>query len=81
MSVSYTKNVCQSQSNMQPFFLYIQVINNMFLLFPTAILVIIDNPSNCQHFLSFLKCFRPLSKCVSHNRIGCLSDTKKGAYQ
>ena len=37
-------------------FLYIQVINIKFWLFPTAILVIIDNPFNFQDFLSLLKC-------------------------
>ena len=47
MSVSHARNVCQSQKNMQ-------VIYNMFLLFPTAILVNVDNPSNFQDFLSFL---------------------------
>ena len=56
ISVSHTKNVGQSQSNMQPFFLYIQVINNMSLLFPTVGLVMIENPSNFQGFICVLKC-------------------------
>ena len=79
MSFSHAKNVCQSQNNMQPFFLYIQVNNNIFLLFPIAALLIIDNPSNFQDLLSFLKCilipFKKVSQvteldvCHSHNYI------------
>ena len=56
MSVGHAKNVCRSQNSMKPFFLYLQLINNVFLLVSPAVLVIIDNPSNLQDFLSFLKC-------------------------
>ena len=54
MSVCHAKNVCQAQHNMQQFFLYIKVINNMLLLFLTVILVIIDNQSNFRAFLVHL---------------------------
>ena len=56
MSVGHAKNVCRSQNSMKPFFLYLQLINNVFLLVSPAVLEIIDNPSISQDFLSFLNC-------------------------
>ena len=40
---------------MAPFFLNFPWINNVFLLVPPAVLVIIEDTSNFQDFLSFLK--------------------------
>ena len=51
--------------SMKPFFLYFQVRNNLFLLVLPAVLVIMDDPSNFQDFLSFLKCIYIVFKRVS----------------
>ena len=40
---------------MKPFYLYFQFINNVFLLVPEAVLVIMDNPLHFLDFLSFSK--------------------------
>ena len=65
LSVTHAKNVCHSLNDMQHFCLYIQVITNMFWLFPTAILVNIINPYNFDNFLSFLNCiYTPFKKCL-----------------
>ena len=79
--VTHTKNVFHSHNDMQPFFLY---VNNMFLVFPTAFMVIIDNRFNFQDFLSILKCtysaFKKVSQVteldVCHSN-ACLSLKKK----
>ena len=63
MYVSRSKNVCKSQNNMKLFVLYSQFINTVF--FPPAVLVIMDDLSNFQVFLSFLKCIYTPFKKVS----------------
>ena len=50
MSIGHAKNVCRSQNSMKPFYLYIQLINNVFLLVSPSVLVIIDNPSYLKDF-------------------------------
>ena len=55
LSVTHAKMSLTHKIICNTFFLYIQVVNNMFLLFPTAVVVFIDNPYNFQDFLSFLK--------------------------
>ena len=55
MLVSLTKNVGRSKNNRKSFFLYFQLITNVFLLVQLEVLVIIEDPSNLQDFLSFLK--------------------------
>ena len=63
MYVCHTKNVCKSQNSMKLFFLYSHLINAVFLLVPPAVLVIIDDPSNFQYFLGFLKSiYNPFQK-------------------
>ena len=52
--------------------------NNIILLFPTAVLVNIENPFNFQDLLSFLRFIKTPFKRVLSNKIGCLSLTKKG---
>ena len=64
MLVSHAKNVGKSQNNMKPLFLYFQWINNVFFLVPPAVLVMIDDPSNFQDFISFLKCIYTTFKWV-----------------
>ena len=65
MLVSHTNNVSKSQNIMKPLFLYFQTMNNVFLLVPPAVLVIIDDPSNFQDFISFLKYIYTPFKWVS----------------
>ena len=50
---------------MKPFFLNFPLINNAFFLVPPAVLVIIDDTSNFQDFLSFLKLIYTPFKRVS----------------
>ena len=47
--------VGKSQNTMKPFFLNFPWINNVFLLVPPVVLVIIEDISNFQDFLSFIK--------------------------
>jgi len=49
------RNVGKSQNTMKPFFLNFPYIINVFLLVPPAVLVIIEDATNFQDFLSFLK--------------------------
>ena len=49
----------------EPFFLYTQLINNVLLSVQPAALVIMEDPSNFQEFLSFLKFIYTLFKRVS----------------
>ena len=60
---SHTKNVGKSQNNMNPLFLYFELINNALLIVPPAVLVIIDGPSNFQDFLKLKK----MDACNSQN--------------
>ena len=58
MSVSckiLCRKVGKLQNTMKPFFLNFPLINNVFLLVPPAVPVIIEDTSNFQDFLSFLK--------------------------
>ena len=83
MSVSF-KILCwivgKSQNTMKPFFLNFPWIKNVFLIVPTAVLVIIEEIFNFQDFLSFIKFistpFKRVSKvpeCMSVSR-------KKGVF-
>ena len=65
MLVGHSKYVGKSQNNVKPLFLYFQLINSVFLLVPLAVLVIIDDPSNFQDYLSFLKWIYTTVKLVS----------------
>ena len=49
------RNVGKLQNTMKLFFLNFPWINNVFLLVPPTVLVIIEDASNFQDFLSFLK--------------------------
>ena len=55
MLISQVRNVSKSHKCMKAFF----------SLFPPAVLVIIDGPSNCNDFLSFLNCIYVPLKMVS----------------
>ena len=55
MLVNHAKNVGKSQNTMKPFFLIFPLINNVVLVCPPPVLVIIDYISNFQDFLSFLQ--------------------------
>ena len=59
------KNVGKLQNTMKPFFLNFPWIKNVFLLVPPTVLVIIEDISNFQDFLSILKFIYTPSKRVS----------------
>ena len=59
------RNVGKSQNTLKPFFLNIPCINNVFLLVPPTVLVINEDSSNFQDFLSLLKFIYTISKRVS----------------
>ena len=57
------QNVGRSQNSMKTFFLNFQWINNVFLLVPPTVLVIIEDTSNFQVFLSLIKLiYTPLKR-------------------
>ena len=76
MSVSHAKNVGKSQNSMIPFFLYFQLINNMFLLVWPAVLVIIYDQSNLQDFPSYLK-----GICTHFKRVSKVTELNVGKSQ
>ena len=58
-----------------------QVINNKFLLFPTTVLVI-DNPSTFQDFLSFSRCISiPFKKVSQVTELDVCHSQNKRDYQ
>jgi len=59
------RNVGKSQNTLKPFFLNIPCINNVFLLVPPTVLVINEDSSNFQDFLSLLKFIYTILKRVS----------------
>ena len=74
-------NVGHSQNDMQTLFLYIQVMNNMFLLFPTAVLVIMSMQFS-EFFLRFLKDIRtPFKKVSQVSELDVCHSQNKRAYQ
>ena len=82
MYVSRAKNVCKSQNTMKPICLYSQLIITVFLLLPPAVLVIMDDPSNFQGFLSFLKCiYTPFKKVSKVTKWDVRKSQNKCAYR
>ena len=56
-------------------------MNNLFLLVPPAVLVIMDDPSNFQDFLSFSMCIYTLFKRVSKvSELDLCKSQKKCGY-
>ena len=82
MFVSHTKNVCQSQNSMKPFFLYYQLIIYVFLFVSAAVPVIIDNPSKFQDFLCvFRPPLIPLTYLTSNLGQICILDQTNASFK